>query len=160
MSYSQFQFQGYHIRNRSHNVTAAQLLKQLRQPLLDHLLDLIVLVVLLLLVLTTMLLPTVLLSAVLLSAMLLSAPSLLSVLLTIVLTTILLLPRVSTTTVLRVLRGRRHTVHSTALEVYVNTTLVLLSLVLQPKLTADLLDAGFDLLDVIAAVVSLADNDV
>lgn len=151
---------------RLHNVTAAQLLKQLWQPLLDHLLDLIV-VILLVLLLSTMLLiivlPAVLLAAMLLTivlpAVLLATPSLPTLLLpTMLLTT--MLTRISSATILRVLWWRWHLVHRPALEVNVNTSLVLFSLVLEPEFATDLLDAGLDLLNVVAAVVALANNDV
>ena len=59
---------------------------------------------------------------------------------------------------LRRQRGRARDV--TALEVHIDTALVLLRRVLQPQLPADLLDTGFDLLDVVGRVVTSADDDV
>lgn len=131
------------LQHTLHNITATQLLEQLGQTLAHHLLNLIVLVVLLILVL-----PTVLLSAMLLPTMLLS----------VVLST--MLPRVSAAAILRMLGRRGHLVYGTALEIYVDAAFVLLGLVLQSKLTADLFDSGFDLLDVVATVISLAYNDM
>ena len=129
-----------------HNITAAQFLKQLGQPLADHLLDLIVLVVLiiLVLVLSAVLLTIVLPSMLLLTAMLLTT----------------MLSRIPSTTVLRMLRRRRHLVHGAALQINVDPALVLLSLVLKPQFAADLLDTGFDFLDMVARVIALADDDM
>lgn len=45
-------------------------------------------------------------------------------------------------------------------QINVHATLVLLGVVLEAKLTADIFDGGLDLLDVIGRVVSFADNDV
>ncbi len=64
------------------------------------------------------------------------------------------------TTILRMLRRGRHTVHGAALEVYVNTTLIFFGLILQSKVAADLFDPGFNLLHMIAAVIPLAHNDM
>lgn len=91
---------------------------------------------------------------------------LLSVVLTAVLLPTVLLSRVSTmllpwvSAVLRVLRWGRHAADLAAGEVDVDAALVLLRLVVQAKIAADLLDSRFNLLDMIAAVVSLAHNDV
>lgn len=131
-----------------HDVTATQLLKQPRQTLSHHLLNFFVLVVLIVLVLSTMLLLT---GVLLLTAMMLLAlPWLLPT----------MLPGVSTTTILRMLRRRGHVVHCAALEVHIDAAFILFRLVLQSELTADLFDSGLDLLHVIAAVVSLAHDDM
>lgn len=137
----------------SHNITAAQLLKQLRQTLPYHLLNLLILVILLVLMLSTMLLPSMLLLAVLLSV----------ILTTVLLATmllLLLLSRVATATILGMLRRRGHVVHRTALKVHVNATLVFFSLVLETQLTANLFDPRLDLLHMIPAVVSFANDDM
>lgn len=115
-----------------HNITAAQFLKQLGQPLANHLLDLIVLVILIVLI-------VLVLSAVLLT---------------------IVLSRISSAIVLRMLWWRRHLVHGAALQINVDPALVLLSLVLKPQFAADLLDTGFDFLDMIARVIALADDDM
>lgn len=133
-----------------HNITTAQFLKQLGQALADHLLDLVVLVVLLALVLSAvLLLPTVLLTAPSLAAMLLPAMLLPAV-----------LSWISSATILRMLRRRRHLVHGAALQIDIDPALILLGLVLEAEFAADLLDARFDFLDVVARVVALADDDM
>jgi hypothetical protein len=141
-----------------HNITAAQFLKQLGQPLADHLLDLIVLVVLVL-VLSAVLLTIVLSSMLLLTTVLLSAPSLATMLLpTMLLTTVL--SRIRAATILGMLRRRRHLMHGATLQIDIDPALVLLGLVLEPQFAADLLDAGFDFLDMVARVITLADDDM
>jgi hypothetical protein len=144
-----------------HNITAAQLLEQLGQPLTDHLFDLIILVVLvvLVLVLSAVLLTVVLSGMLLLTTVLLSAPSLATMLLSTMLLTAVL-ARIAAAAILRVLRRRWHLVHGAALKIDVDPALVLLGLVLESQFTADLLDAGFDFLDVVARVISLADDDM
>lgn len=140
------------LQHTLHNITAAQLLEQLGETLPHHLLDLIIIVV----VLLVLVLPT--------TVLLLLATMLLSVMLTTMLLTAMLLAavlaRISAAAILWVLRRGRHAAHRAALEVYVNAALVLLSLVLQPQLTADLLDSGLDFLHVITAMVALAHDDV
>jgi hypothetical protein len=112
--------------NRSHNGTAPKLLKQLRQPLLSHLLNLIVaallLLAMMLLLSTTILLSTSMLTlaAMMLAAVLLLLPS-------------AMLPWISSTTpIAGCLRWRRHIVHSAALQIDKNASLILLRAVLQP----------------------------
>jgi hypothetical protein len=136
-----------------HNITTAQFLKQLGQPLADHLLDLIVLVVLILL-LSAVLLTIVLPSMLLLTTVLLSAPSLATMLLP------AMLSLIRAATILRMLRRRRHLMYCAALQIDIDPALVLLGLILEPQLAADLLDAGFDFLDMVARVIALADDDM
>jgi hypothetical protein len=60
----------------------------------------------------------------------------------------------------RCLRRRWHFVDISTLQVHEDPTLVLLSAVLQSQLAAHLFDSGFDLLDMVSAVVALAHNDM
>lgn len=124
-----------------HDGTALEHLEQLGQTLLDHLLDLVVLVLLLLLLL---LLVVLLLTAVVLATMLLLA----------------WISADSTAMARRDMGRRRHLVDATALQVDKDSTLVLLGTVLQAQLATHLLDARLDFLNVVAAVVALAYNDV
>ena len=141
---------GYHLFRprtlRRLKATPEQLLEQpehLRQPLLNHLLHLIVLVVL----------PTVLLSTMTLSL----APMLLS--------TMLLSPmlsRVSTsavlpTSILRCMRLRRIICRST-LQINIHPTLICLRLVLQSQLPTHLLHSRLNLLHMVNAMVTLSHN--
>lgn len=119
-----------------HDDTALERLEQLGQLLLDQLLDFVVLVLVLVLVLAAVLL---------------------------LLTTVMLL-RLSTvvlsTAIRRGLRRRRHLSDLSALQIDKDPALILLGLVVQAELPANLLDARLDLLHVSRAVVPLADNDV
>lgn len=94
----------------SHNRAALEHLEQLGQPLLDHLLDLVVVLILLLVLLLAMML-------------------LLTTMVLLLMTAMVLLARVSTT-ITRVLGRRRHFVDIAALEVDVDSTLVLFGAVL------------------------------
>ena len=134
-----------------HNRTAPKLLKQPRQALLGHLLNLIVL---------TLLLSMMLLATMLLTTMLLVTSMLLAAMLTTVLTPMLtpMLSRIPS--IARCLRRRRHLMHITTLQIHKDSTLVLLSAILQSQFAAHLLDPRLDLLDMIPAVVSLAHNNV
>lgn len=126
-----------------HDDTALERLEQLGQLLLDQLLDFVVLVLVLVLVLAAVLL---LLATVMLlrlsTVVLLAAMMLLS------------------TTIRRGLRRRRHLPDLAALQIDKDPALILLGLVVQAELPANLLDARLDLLHVSRAVVPLADNDV
>ena len=135
-----------------HDVAAAQLLENLGQPLLGHLLDLVILA--LLLMPTTVLLPTMM------STILLSSAMLSTVLLP-VRTSILpaMLPGIRTRILWRI-RWRRHMVDTAALQVHEHPALILLCAILQSQLPTHLLHPGLDLLHVIAAMIALADDDM
>jgi hypothetical protein len=118
----------------SHNRTALEHLEQLGQPLLNQLLNLIILVLLP----TTMMLPTLMLPAMGLAPM--------------------MLPRIPT--VAGCLRRRRHLMHCPTLQVNENPPFILLRAVLQPQFPAYLLNPRLDLLDMVPAVVPLSHNNV
>jgi hypothetical protein len=133
----------------SHDSTATQLLEQSRQASADDLLNLVVVVLLWLVLLSAvLLLPTVLLPTVL---------SRVAGMLTAMLST-MLTTRVSA--LVWLLRRRRHVANLSTLQVHVDATLVLLCRILKSKVTTHLFDTRLDLLDMIAAVVALADNNV
>jgi hypothetical protein len=145
----------------SHDITATQLLEQSRQTSADDLLNLVVVVVVLLwlvllstvlLLSAVLLLPAVLLPTVL-SAMLSRVAGMLTAMLSTMLTT-----RVST--LVWLLRRRRHVANLSTLQVHIDATLVLLCRILKSKVATHLFDARLDLLDMVAAVVALADNNV
>jgi hypothetical protein len=132
----------------SHDSTATQLLEQSRQASADDLLNLVVVVLLWLVLLSAvLLLPAVL------STMLSRVAGMLTAMLSTMLTT-----RVSA--MVWLLRRRRHVANLSTLQVHVDATLVLLCRILKSKVTTHLFDTRLDLLDMIAAVVALADNNV
>jgi hypothetical protein len=127
----------------SHNRTAAQFLKKLGQPLLNHLLNIVVLALLLMLS-TMLLLPTLmLLASMLLASMMLLASTMLS-------TRISSIPT----------RRRGHVIHIPSREVNVHAPLIRLGAILQSQFATHLFDARLYFLDVIRGVIALADNDV
>lgn len=125
----------------SHDGTraATQLLEQLWKELLDSLLDLVALLLLATMVLLpSMMLPTVLGRLV----------------------TPMLLPRISRSRIAtaRLRRQRRRAGDGRTLEIDVYPTLIRLRRILQPQLATHLLDPWLDFLDMVRAVVALADN--
>jgi hypothetical protein len=132
----------------SHDSTTTQLLEQSRQASADDLLNLVVVVLLwLVLLLSAVLLPTVL------STMLSRITGMLTAILTTMLTT-----RVSA--IMWLLRRRGHVANLSTLQVHVHAALVLLCGILKSKVATHLFDARLDLLDMVAAVVTLADNNM
>jgi hypothetical protein len=138
----------------SHDSTATQLLEQSRQAFADDLLNLIVVVLLWLVLLSAvLLLPTMLLPTMLLPTVLSRVAAMLTAMLSTMLTT-----RVSA--LVWLLRRRRHVANLSTLQVHVDATLVLLCRILKSKVATHLFDARLDLLDMVAAVVALADNNM
>jgi hypothetical protein len=138
--------------DRSHDGTASQFLENLGQELLGHLFNLVVAVVVLLLVLAAaVLLATVLLTTILLSSVLLS---------TVLLTTMLLISTAGIPTTTVALRRRRHVPDVSALQIHIHAALIRLCLVLQSQLATHLFHARLDLLHMIRAMISLADNNM
>jgi hypothetical protein len=129
-------------QNLLHDITAAQLLENLGQPLLRHFLNLVVLV----LPLTLLLMPATMLLSTMLSTMLLPMPT-------------AMLPGISSS-ILRRIRRRRHMLDTAALQIHKHPTLVLLGAILQSQLPAHLLHPRFNLLHMVATMVPLPYNNM
>lgn len=130
-----------------HDRTASlfQLSQNLGQLLLDHLHNL-VLLVLLSMLLSLLLMPALVPSTLVLSLSLMRRPSM----------ALLRLPITTTIAMRHISRPQR----LTTLQINVYPASVLLSPVLEPELATQLLDLGLDLLHVVGRVVALADNGV
>jgi hypothetical protein len=140
-------------QNLLHDITAAQLLENLGQPLLRHFLNLVVLV----LPLTLLLMPATMLLSTMLSTMLLPMPT--SKLPAMLFLPTAMLPGISSS-ILRRIRRRRHMLDTAALQIHKHPTLVLLGAILQSQLPAHLLHPRFNLLHMVATMVPLPYNNM
>lgn len=141
--------------SHDHTASLLQLIKDLRQNRIDHLLDLILvtrtLLLLLLLLRTRILL--LLRTGILLLLLLLMRVSIGARRILLLLLRVLLIVRMI---------GRRGSVHirRTTSQIHINAPSVFLSRILKTKFLTDLLYSGLDLLDMVGRVVSFADDPI